>query len=106
MSNSLIPKLTAFQFKTLEAAANNGSAVAVIEAPPDAAQTRKDEAAGHLSGMESLVPAGLLTDVSDSPEYAESIRKTREKEGYGYRLFRLTDQAVELFRTRLNRGIN
>jgi hypothetical protein len=105
LSNS-IQELTKFQYQTLESAANNGSAVAVIEAPPDASQTRKDEAAGHLLGMEALIPAGLLTDVSDTPEYAESIRKTRDKEGYSYRLFRLTDQATELFRTRLNRGIN
>lgn len=105
MSNS-IPELSKFQFQTLEAAANRGSAVAVIEAHPDASQSRKDEVAGHMLAMEQLIATGLLTDVSDEPEYAESIRKVRAAEGYGYRLFRLTDQATKLFRTALSRGVN
>lgn len=105
MSNSSIPQLTEFQYKSLDLTANRTvTSFAVLEAPETDTVERKEKAAKNMGDIDGLIRLGLVTDVSEF--YAESIEDARAVHGSGYRVFTLTDHAVKMFRSSGNRTAN
>lgn len=88
--------LTAFQYKTLDNAANGTSKVFVVLKP--SSKDSEDKQKNHLKDVteiEQLVGLGLAEDVSGS--FNESIQMSKLNDDRDFKVFTITELGTKMF---------